>query len=88
MSAAATEPTVRGFRQLDPQSVGEARFLWVVGIAYVLWTLVPIGIAVLFSFNATPLAHLVAGLLLAVVRGRRQLGVARPGAARRRWCRA
>jgi spermidine/putrescine transport system permease protein len=25
----------------------------VVGIAYVLWTLVPIGIAVLFSFNAT-----------------------------------
>ena len=29
------------------------RFLWVVGIAYVLWTLVPIGIAVLFSFNAT-----------------------------------
>ena len=29
------------------------RFLWVVGIGYVLWTLVPIAIAVLFSFNAT-----------------------------------
>ena len=29
------------------------RFLWVVGIAYAEWTLVPIAIAVLFSFNAT-----------------------------------
>jgi spermidine/putrescine transport system permease protein len=29
------------------------RFLWAVGIAYFLWTLVPIGIAVLFSFNST-----------------------------------
>ena len=28
------------------------RFLWVVGIAYVVWTLVPIVIAVLFSFNS------------------------------------
>jgi len=29
------------------------RFLWVVGIAYVAWTLLPVAIAVLFSFNAT-----------------------------------
>ncbi len=29
-----------------------ARFLWVIAIAYVVWTLVPVGIAVLFSFNA------------------------------------
>jgi spermidine/putrescine transport system permease protein len=28
------------------------RFLWIVGIAYVVWTLVPIVIAVLFSFNS------------------------------------
>jgi spermidine/putrescine transport system permease protein len=30
-----------------------ARFLWVVAIAYVAWTLLPVAIAVLFSFNAT-----------------------------------
>jgi spermidine/putrescine transport system permease protein len=29
----------------------ETRFLWVVGIAYVAWTLLPIAEAVLFSFN-------------------------------------
>jgi len=29
-----------------------ARFLWVAGIAYVLWSLVPVLIAVAFSFNA------------------------------------
>jgi spermidine/putrescine transport system permease protein len=29
------------------------RFLWVVGIAYVAWTLLPVAIAILFSFNAT-----------------------------------
>ncbi len=31
----------------------KARFLWVVAIAYVAWSLLPVGIAVLFSFNAT-----------------------------------
>ncbi len=30
----------------------KARFLWVIAIAYVLWTLMPVVIAVLFSFNA------------------------------------
>lgn len=29
----------------------ETRFMWVVGILYVLWTLIPVGEAVLFSFN-------------------------------------
>ncbi len=29
-----------------------ARFLWVIAIAYVLWTLLPVFIAVAFSFNA------------------------------------
>jgi ABC-type Fe3+ transport system permease subunit len=32
---------------------GKARFLWVIAIAYVIWTLLPVAIAVLFSFNAT-----------------------------------
>jgi spermidine/putrescine transport system permease protein len=52
MSAAATEPT-GGLRRWIRNPWAKPRFLWVVGIAYVLWTLVPIGIAVLFSFNAT-----------------------------------
>ena len=30
-----------------------ARFLWVVAVAYLAWTLLPVIIAVLFSFNAT-----------------------------------
>jgi spermidine/putrescine transport system permease protein len=30
-----------------------ARFLWIVGIAYVAWTLLPVVVAVLFSFNGT-----------------------------------
>jgi spermidine/putrescine transport system permease protein len=32
---------------------GRARFLWVVAIGYMAWTLLPVGIAVLFSFNTT-----------------------------------
>jgi spermidine/putrescine transport system permease protein len=32
---------------------GRARFLWVVGIGYVVWTMIPIVVAVLFSFNET-----------------------------------
>ena len=32
---------------------GKPRFLWVVGIGYVVWTLIPIVTAVLFSFNST-----------------------------------
>jgi spermidine/putrescine transport system permease protein len=30
-----------------------ARFLWAVAIAYVAWTLLPVAVAVLFSFNGT-----------------------------------
>jgi spermidine/putrescine transport system permease protein len=29
------------------------RFLWIVGVTYVAWTLLPVAIAVLFSFNST-----------------------------------
>ena len=32
---------------------GRPRFLWVVAIAYMAWSLLPVAIAVLFSFNAT-----------------------------------
>ena len=52
MSATAPEST-GGFGRWIRNPWARPRFLWVVGIAYVLWTLVPIGIAVLFSFNAT-----------------------------------
>jgi spermidine/putrescine transport system permease protein len=52
MSAGATEPA-GGLGRWIRNPWARPRFLWVVGIAYVLWTLVPIGIAVLFSFNAT-----------------------------------
>ena len=38
-------------RELVVNPWGRARFLWVVGIAYILWTLVPVANAVLFSFN-------------------------------------
>jgi spermidine/putrescine transport system permease protein len=31
---------------------GETRFLWVLAIAYVVWSLVPVVIAVVFSFNS------------------------------------
>ena len=29
-----------------------ARFLWLIALGYVAWTLLPVGIAVAFSFNA------------------------------------
>ena len=32
---------------------GRPRFLWVLAIAYVVWTLVPVATAALFSFNST-----------------------------------
>jgi spermidine/putrescine transport system permease protein len=44
---------VSGFRTWLANPWARARFLWVVAIAYVGWTLLPVAIAVLFSFNAT-----------------------------------
>lgn len=32
---------------------GRPRFLWAVGVGYVLWTLIPVVVAVVFSFNST-----------------------------------
>ncbi|MEX0991322.1 MAG: ABC transporter permease [Actinomycetota bacterium] len=40
---------------------GKARFLWVVGIGYVLWTLVPVANAALMSFNASRSISIWAG---------------------------
>ncbi len=40
-------------RDLVGNPWGRPRFLWVVGIAYVLWSLVPVAFAVLLSFNST-----------------------------------
>ena len=55
-------------------------FTWL----YLIWSLVPIAIAVLFSFNNGQVAGRLAGLLLALVlQGPGQLGPAQPGAARR-----
>jgi spermidine/putrescine transport system permease protein len=48
-----SEPRTAGSRVRDLLSNpwGKTRFLWVVGIGYVLWSLVPVVNAVLFSFN-------------------------------------
>ena len=43
----------RRFRDVLTNPWGRARFLWVIGIAYVVWTLVPVVTAALFSFNST-----------------------------------
>ena len=52
-ASAAGVPARRRFRDLLTNPWGRARFLWVVGIAYVVWTLVPVITAALFSFNST-----------------------------------
>jgi spermidine/putrescine transport system permease protein len=56
MSAPAAPPTAErpaGSRLLRAiaNPWGETRFLWVLAIGYVAWSLVPVAIAVLFSFN-------------------------------------
>ena len=55
LAAVAVGGGVRGrrFRDLMTNPWGKPRFLWVVGIAYVAWTLVPVVTAALFSFNST-----------------------------------
>jgi len=55
MSAQAAVGTIRRrrFRDLLTNPWGRPRFLWVIGIAYVVWTLVPVVTAALFSFNST-----------------------------------
>lgn len=40
-------------RDLLTNPWGRTRFLWVVGIGYLLWSLIPVAEAVLFSFNST-----------------------------------
>jgi len=49
--ALARTPERRGARAWLANPWAETRFLWIVGIAYVAWTLLPVGEAVLFSFN-------------------------------------
>ena len=54
MSATGTlmePPTRGGLRRWLANPWGETRVLWVVAIAYVAWTLLPVAEAVLFSFN-------------------------------------
>ncbi len=45
-----TAPTTRRRWSMNPW--GEPRMLWVLTIAYILWSIVPVVIAVQFSFNA------------------------------------
>jgi len=47
----ARQPARRGLRAWLANPWAETRFLWIVGIAYVAWTLLPVAEAVLFSFN-------------------------------------
>ncbi len=51
--ATATETARRrsGLREWLSNPWAETRFLWVVGVLYVLWSLIPVAEAVLFSFN-------------------------------------
>jgi len=44
-------PPRRGFRSWFANPWGQARFLWVLAIAYVVWILIPVVQAVIFSFN-------------------------------------
>ncbi len=43
---------------------GKPRFLWAVGVGYVLWTLVPVAYAIVMSFNASRSVSLWAGFSL------------------------
>jgi spermidine/putrescine transport system permease protein len=51
MSALMSKPPRTTVRQWLANPWAETRFLWVVAIGYVLWTMVPVAEAVLFSFN-------------------------------------
>ncbi len=57
MSTAAIEGTRPGtpgrLRTWFVNPWAKARFLWAIAIGYMLWTLLPVLIAVLFSFNST-----------------------------------
>jgi spermidine/putrescine transport system permease protein len=46
-------PRPSRLRLLFTNPWGQTRFLWAVGIGYLLWSLIPVGEAVLFSFNRT-----------------------------------
>jgi spermidine/putrescine transport system permease protein len=49
----AAPPPRATFRQWIANPWAQTRFLWVVAIGYVLWSLIPVAEAVLFSFNST-----------------------------------
>ena len=65
MSAPATAPAWSVARGGSMNPWAQPRFLWVFAIAYLVWTLLPVFIAVLFSFNAGEGADHVAGILAA-----------------------
>ena len=42
-----------GFREWVSNPWAQTRFLWVVGVGYAVWSLIPVAEAILFSFNRT-----------------------------------
>lgn len=50
--AATGRPAGNRLLRLVSNPWGDTRFLWVLAIAYVVWSLVPVVIAVVFSFNS------------------------------------
>jgi spermidine/putrescine transport system permease protein len=63
-SRASANASRRRLRDLMANPWARPRFLWVIGIAYVVWTLVPVLTAALFSFNSTRSISLWAGFSL------------------------
>ena len=51
VAPASANPVGRRVRELATNPWAKPRFLWAVGLGYVAWSLLPIAIAVLFSFN-------------------------------------
>jgi spermidine/putrescine transport system permease protein len=52
------------FREWLANPWAQTRFLWAVAIGYILWSLIPVVVAVLFSFNATRSITIWAGFSL------------------------
>src|SRR6266542_1792005 len=63
-ASASANASRRRLRALMTNPWARPRFLWVIGIAYVVWTLVPVLTAALFSFNSTRSISLWAGFSL------------------------
>jgi spermidine/putrescine transport system permease protein len=64
MSGGVSANAGRRFRSIVTNTWSRPRFLWVVAIVYVVWTLLPVLSAALFSFNSSRSISLWAGFSL------------------------